>query len=83
MPMQDLFVGGVAIALGVLSIAMAILNSEAPFQLSMPRMMERQLGRGPARLLFGTLGLVLIVVGGAVIAGFEPGWLGIPAVERP
>ena len=83
MLMQDLFVGGVSIGLGLASLWTALLNSEAPFQLAMPKLVERQFGRFGARVVFALLGAALVTAGVAVIAGFAPGWLGIPSLETP
>lgn len=66
---QDLFVGGLAIAMGVGLIVAAALGSEAPFRLPKLRWLESKIGRGRSRLALAALGLVLIALGALIAAG--------------
>ena len=83
MSLTDVFVGSVSILLGVLAFWTAAFRVETLLQLPQPRSMERRWGRGGVRLFFAVVGVLLVVAGCAVIAGFAPGWLGIPFLETP
>lgn len=68
----DLFVGGVTILLGLAALATALLNWEAGFRLPKAQAMENRFGRRGARAIIAVLGLLLIALGGAIVAGFRP-----------
>jgi hypothetical protein len=65
-------VGGVALGLGILTLAGAITNHASMFRLAKARMLEDLLGRRGARFVCGLLGCGLIVVGGLILAGVLP-----------
>lgn len=83
MPWADVFVGSVSIVLGAAALWTTLFNVESLLQLPQPKSMARRWGRGGVRVFFGGLGILLIVAGCAVIAGFAPGWLGLPPLETP
>ena len=83
MPLADVFVGCVSIVLGAAALWTTVFDAESLFKLPQPRSMSRRWGRGGVRVFFGGLGILLIVAGCAVIAGFAPGWLGLPGLETP
>lgn len=69
---QDLFVGGVAVALGAGAMLAAIANWELPYRLRTAQRIERAYGRGRARLFYAGLGIVLLLLGAAIALGFGP-----------
>jgi hypothetical protein len=69
---RDLFVGGLAIVMGVSLIVVAALGSEAPFRLPKLRWLESQIGRGPSRATLAAIGLGLVVLGALIAAGVSP-----------
>ncbi|MCO6456855.1 MAG: hypothetical protein J5I93_16275 [Pirellulaceae bacterium] len=72
MQLQDVFVGSVSIAIGLLALAAAIGNWEVSFQLRAGRWFERRWGRMGARVAYAVLGASLIALGIALAAGFGP-----------
>ena len=69
MDLKDLFVGGLAVAMGVGLVVVAALGSEAPFRLPKLRWLESRIGRGRSRLTLAALGLALISLGALIAAG--------------
>lgn len=69
----DLFVGAVAIAIGLFVMSAALFNWEWYYQLHKARWIESICGRGGARVFFGVLGLALIVLGAAIATGMLSG----------
>lgn len=69
---EDLFVGGLAILLGIAGIAAALVNSDASFRIAKAQWIERWGGRGAARAVYAVVGLLLVVLGIAIAAGFGP-----------
>ncbi len=67
---SDLLVGAVAIALGLITMSAAIFKWEGAYQLHKVRWIESLCGRRGARLFFVVLGLLLILLGGAVALGY-------------
>lgn len=65
----DLFVGAVAIAIGLFVMSAALFNWEWYYQLHKARWIESICGRSGARVFFGVLGLALIVLGAAIAMG--------------
>ncbi len=68
----DIFVGAVAIVLGLTSLVAAIFNWESLYQLRKARWIESICGRNGARIFFVVLGLLLILLGSAVALGYSP-----------
>lgn len=60
---EDVFVGGLAIVLGLLALVAAAGNWEWSFQLAKAQFFETRWGRGSARLFYLVLGIGLIAVG--------------------
>ena len=69
---HQLFIGSVALVLGVLALGAALANYDGMFQLAKLRMLEETVGRSGARLACGLLGCGLIVVGGLIVTGVLP-----------
>ena len=69
---EELFVGGVAIALGALAVAAAIGNWDRCFQSAKVRWIETLGGRRTARAMYALVGIALIVLGVAIALGFGP-----------
>jgi hypothetical protein len=72
MSLESFFVSGVAVILGSLVLAGAVLNVEWYFHLRKARWVESWAGRNGARVVFGLLGGGLIVLGIAIAMGFSP-----------
>ena len=72
MNVPDLFVGGVAITLGVIVMVGGGGNSSWWFELRKARWLESRLGRTGARVLFAFCGAMLILLGLAIASGFGP-----------
>lgn len=68
--MEDLFVGFVAMVLGLVPLVAALLNSAWFYGLRKSQWLERRVGRGRARLLHAVLGIALISLGLAILMGF-------------
>ena len=77
----DLFVGTVSIVLGATALWSALFSADSLFHLPTAKSLQRRWGEKGARILFAVVGIVLVAMGIAVIAGFSPGWLGIPFLE--
>ena len=69
MELRDLFVGGVAIALGVGLVFVAAIGSDAPFRLPKMKWLESQIGRAGSRGFLAVLGAGLIVLGILIARG--------------
>lgn len=69
---QDVFVGAVAVALGVLGLLAAVRNWELCYQSWKTEWIESLGGRIAARAAYGLVGLGLISLGLAIAAGFAP-----------
>lgn len=63
MQTRDWLVAAIAALFGLLVIWAAFRNHPFAFKLWLPRLLERQFGRTTARLLLGSLGIGLIVLG--------------------
>ena len=70
-PQQWLF-GGVALAIGTLSLTASITNHEWFFQLNKLRLLEGALGRQGARWACAAVGCGLILLAGLIITGWLP-----------
>ena len=69
---EQLFVGGTAIALGLVSVAAGISNQDVFFQLTKIKWIEALGGRPLARAAYALIGLTLIGLGIAIAMGFGP-----------
>lgn len=65
----DVFVGSVAIGLGLLVCSAAVFNWEWYYRLHKARWIESICGRGGARVFFVILGIGLIVLGVSIATG--------------
>lgn len=63
MQIREWLVAAIAALFGLFAIWAAIRNHPFAFKLWIPRLLDRQFGRTTARLLLGSLGLGLIVLG--------------------
>ncbi|QDU93395.1 hypothetical protein [Lignipirellula cremea] len=68
----DLFVGAVAIGVGVWALWSAFANLNSAFQLHKAQWLESLVGRMGARLVYAIVGLGLIALGVAIAMGFGP-----------
>jgi hypothetical protein len=66
---KDLFVGGLAVAMGVGLIVVSAIGSNAPFLLPKLRWLEAKIGRGASRGFLAILGVGLIVLGLLIARG--------------
>jgi small neutral amino acid transporter SnatA (MarC family) len=69
---DEVFVGGVAVALGLFFLAVAASNWDWYFSLRSARLMGRLLGRSGARIFYALLGAGLVTLGVAIACGFGP-----------
>ena len=72
MNIRDLFVGAVAITLGVIILVGGAGNFNWWYELRKARWIDARFGRRAARILFATIGLALISLGLAIACGFAP-----------
>ena len=72
MTYQDLFVGAVAVSLGVLGLLASIRNWELCYQSWKTEWIESLGGRVAVRAVYAMLGLGLIGLGVAIAGGFAP-----------
>lgn len=69
----DVFVGCVAVGVGLFVTSAAVFNWEWYYQLQKARWIESLCGRGGARVFFGLLGAGLIVLGLTIATGMLSG----------
>lgn len=69
---QDVFVGTVAIGIGLFALASAAFNWDWSYQLWKARWVEARFGRRGARIFYAILGTVMIALGLALAGGFGP-----------
>jgi hypothetical protein len=67
----DVFVGIVAMVIGVASLAAAVTNREYFYQFPKIRWIEKKGGRAAARAFYTLLGVLLILLGAAIACGFR------------
>jgi len=72
MQLQDAIVGIVAIAAGLFLVLVGALDIQWYFQSRKTRWLEQRLGRLPARLMLAALGVLLVLLGVAIMRGFGP-----------
>jgi hypothetical protein len=72
MAAQDIFVGAVALGIGIFAILSAVFNWDWSYQLWKARWVETRFGRRGARIFYAILGMVMIALGIAIAAGFGP-----------
>ena len=70
----DFFVGGVAIVLGVITLASALMPYEAVYQLPKVRWLTEQYGQGGARGFLVALGVLLLALGVILVFGWKWTW---------
>jgi len=70
MNVQDVFVGAVAVIIGLLSVAAAVANINWAYQFWLARRVEARFGRRGARVYYAVLGLALIALGCAIATGY-------------
>jgi hypothetical protein len=69
MSVDQLFVGAVALILGLLALTAAIHNRDWYFRLPKARWIENRWGRSTARVVYALLGAGLIALGIAIVLG--------------
>jgi hypothetical protein len=72
MAVQDVFVGVVAIGIGLFALLAAIFNWDWSYRLWKARWVEARFGRRGARVFYVILGLAMIALGVAIAVGFGP-----------
>jgi hypothetical protein len=60
---RDLLVSFIAFALGFLMISSAYTNYERAFEMRTPQYLTETIGRTGARLVMGTIGLLIVLMG--------------------
>jgi hypothetical protein len=73
---QDWFVGGITVLLGAALVTAAVGNLEWYFQLRKMNRLDERLGRRGARVTTFAVGLVLILLGGAIALSMTPRFSG-------
>lgn len=68
---EDAVVGTVSGAVGAFLVSAAAFNWDWCYELAKTRWLTARLGRSGARLVLAALGLFLIVLGAAIMAGFR------------
>ena len=68
---EDLFVGSVATAIGLLLVTAAVANWSWYYSLRSARFLESKLTRTGARIVHGLVGLALVALGLAIATGFR------------
>jgi hypothetical protein len=66
MTVEQVFVGTVAILLGLLAVIAAIHNHDWYFRLRKARWIEQRWGRTPVRIIYAVLGIALIAMGAGI-----------------
>mgnify|MGYP006966876820 CR=1 FL=1 len=72
MTTEQIFVGGIAIAIGLLSVVAGASNLDIFFQAKRFKWIETRGGRPIARALYAMIGVTLIGLGVAIAMGFAP-----------
>ena len=72
----DWFVGGVSVAIGATALWQAIRPGERLFELPKMRWLAQRYGQQTARTMLGVLGVVLVILGVAIAAGWKVHWPG-------
>ncbi len=72
MEVQDVVVGLVAVAAGLFLIVVSAVNIQWYFQSWKTRWLDQRLGRLMARIVVGLLGILLVLLGIAIMRGFGP-----------
>ena len=75
-PLQNQFVGFVAVVFGCYLILGALLDAPWLMSLKHPRLLTELLGRNSARWTLGSIGLIVIVMGGLIASGWQIDWSG-------
>lgn len=65
--MDDYFVGGVSVILGLVITSAAIFNWNWSYQLTKTKWLEGKLGRNATRSIYAIIGLGLVALGGYII----------------
>ncbi|HEY2413305.1 MAG TPA: hypothetical protein VGI40_13730 [Pirellulaceae bacterium] len=73
-PIQDIFVGLVAIAIGCLLIGGAIFRSSLLMQLTKSRLLVESVGATAARWIIAGLGLFIVALGSLIAVGWRIQW---------
>jgi hypothetical protein len=72
MQWTDVFVGAVSVAIGLWALGSSIFNWESAYRLAKARWFEKRYGRRGARTFYAVLGILMLVLGVAIAAGFGP-----------
>ena len=72
MQLQDAVVGLVAVAAGLFLVVVGVVDIQWYFQSRKTRWLDERLGRLPARLIVALLGILLVLLGIAIMSGFAP-----------
>jgi len=68
---SDIFVGSIAVVIGVTALLTALYNWERPYQFWLARIIARQFGHTSARIYYASLGLLIIGLGVFIALGFR------------
>jgi len=79
---EEMFVGAVSIALGVAAVVAAVGNRDSYYRLDKVHWLENVLGRRAARMVYGFVGMLLIVLGVAIALGFGPNKFSVQSRTR-
>ncbi len=70
----DWFVGGVSAAIGATALWQAIRPGERLFEFPKMRWLAQRYGQHTARTMLGVLGVILLVLGAVIAAGWKIHW---------
>jgi hypothetical protein len=73
-PLQDFFVGLVAIIFGCLLTLGAIFNSAPLMLLAKPRLLADAVGKTTARWIVGAIGVAVVTLGILIASGWRMRW---------
>jgi hypothetical protein len=73
-PLHDVLIGAIAIVLGCLLIAGAVLRTPLLMQLPKSRLLAESVGAKAARWIIVAVGLALVALGGLIASGWRVSW---------
>lgn len=82
-PLDDLFVGSVAVILGLIALVFSAWTSLPAQGFWLVRAVEQRFGTFAARLCLLAIAILLFALGGAIIGGYRPRFATTPHLLNP